>query len=518
MLSKKFPLVVFLFLSVLSVRGQKIDSLEALLPGATGAARADVLYALAYEYIEVDNGMAKRLSGQGYQIAKDLNDSLLIVRTGRVFGSALRRTGSLDSALLIYGNVVQIARKKHFRDELNTLLNSFGLAYSLTAQYDKALEQYLETLSIRKEKKDTASVSIVLNNIGVVHYKLKDYGRAIEYFKNSLALKNKVGDQYDIETLLVNIGCAYAYKNDSALAMQYIERGLNVCERKECSSTLFLNAYVGLGFNYFNQGKFYQAEQSFLKGRDFATSADDTRFHLDCIDYLSQIYLKRNQVDKAIRYLNDAEKLIEKTSTFNLEATKIYLRFFEAYSIKRDYPRIAHYQAKYIGSRENIFNEELTTSLMKIDANYLERENLAKISVQNQMITLKEEIIEEQRLLIIFAGSVVMGLFVLAGILLMVYKQKKQMNLVLDEKVNDRTRALKQSHESLILATREKKMLVVRTSEDIRSSLATIKGLCAVGLQDISDSNAKHYVIKMKSASEQLSFVLQDLYTVGSTR
>lgn len=37
-----------------------------------------------------------------------------------------------------------------------------------------------------------------------------------------------------------------------------------------------------------------------------------------------------------------------------------------------------HYQQKYIELKEGVYNEELTINLMRIEANYQERENMLK--------------------------------------------------------------------------------------------------------------------------------------------
>ena len=65
----------------------------------------------------------------------------------------------------------------------------------------------------------------------------------------------------------------------------------------------------------------------------------------------------------------------------------------------KNHERTAFYQQKYIQLKDSVYSEELTINLMKIEADYQERENRAKIEAQGQVLQLKEEIIKRQQIL-----------------------------------------------------------------------------------------------------------------------
>ena len=155
---------------------------------------------------------------------------------------------------------------------------------------------------------------------------------------------------------------------------------------------------------------------------------------------------------------------------------------------------MAFYQQKYIQLKDSTFNEQMTTNLMKAQATYLERENTARIESQSQVLALKEEIIKSQYQLNILIG---VGALILVGIALLLVrsnKQKQILNLLLDQKVKERTRELELNRDALFNTNQEMNTLILQTSDDIRSHLATIDGLHKVGLKDIHDPLALKYM------------------------
>ena len=54
----------------------------------------------------------------------------------------------------------------------------------------------------------------------------------------------------------------------------------------------------------------------------------------------------------------------------------------------KNFKKVEFYQSKYITLKDSIYNKELTTNLMKIEAEHLEKENKEKIEFQNRILAL----------------------------------------------------------------------------------------------------------------------------------
>jgi hypothetical protein len=148
---------------------------------------------------------------------------------------------------------------------------------------------------------------------------------------------------------------------------------------------------------------------------------------------------------------------------------------------------------------------------MKVEADYLEKENQAKIASQNQVLLLKEEVIKRQNLLNVSISAVAIVLIILAVVLVKNNRQKKSINQLLELRVKERTKELEINRIELIRACSERDLLIEKTTQTVRSSLASIKGICEVGLKDISEPGARLYIQKVEETSDTLSNSLNAL-------
>lgn len=497
------PFLCLAFGSI-SACSQNLDSLKALLAAAEGKERVDVLYELSHDHMGINNNTALAYGVEGYTLASSLNDSLRILKTGMVTASALRRLGEIDSALAVSNRVLPISGRNGYRGMRAILLNSMGILHNYKAQYDKALQYYFESLSIRRSMADTASQLVVMRNVALVYYKLKNYRKALNMFIDNVRMHEKLGYFDDHDILLLNIAHCHAYLNEFDSAKFYIRKALRFCG-SGCSDDRFVQANFVEGITLFGQNDWKRAEPYFLKSFHLARSLEDVRLQLDNIDYLSQIYLHLGRYSDVSRYLDMGESLISQNHSFNLERIKIYSRFSELYSKTRDYEKASHFQWMHSRLKDTVFNGEMTRNLMKAEADFLERENAAKITAQNEVIGLKEEIIRHERVknrILILLAAVFAGFI---GLLFRNYRQKKNLNTRLERKIAERTQELRHSRDELLTTLQERDVMFHRASQSVHETMKTIRGLCFAGMKEITDPLAVAYIRKIDSSSGQLS-------------
>jgi hypothetical protein len=87
---------------------------------------------------------------------------------------------------------------------------------------------------------------------------------------------------------------------------------------------------------------------------------------------------------------------------------------------------------------------------------------------------------------------------------------------LLDSWVKERTEDLKINHDILQRACEERDIIMNKTAIDIRSSLATIKGLCYLGMKEAHDYRC--YFDRSTVASDNLLEIIKNLvYNRSST-
>lgn len=184
------------------------------------------------------------------------------------------------------------------------------------------------------------------------------------------------------------------------------------------------------------------------------------------------------------------------------------------YNKVKNHERASFYQQKYIALKDSVYNEELTINLMKIEADYQERENRAKIAAQEQVLRLKEEIINGQQILNIVASTLVLIVVAFSIVLWRNYTRKKRANIILDAKVKSRTAELELSRDVLITALSSRNMLIDRAVSDVKEALSTMQGLCVIGLKDVSDPTARQYMHQLEKTSHHMATGLQSLFHI----
>ncbi len=488
-------------------KGQNIDSLKTKLGKSAGLERIQILSALAYEYVDSDYELCLVTSNEAINLAELYSDSFAIVRLSRIKALAFGRIGQVDSSIQLSEAILPLARRLNYTMEIKHILNRIGAAYSFKAQYDKALKSHYESLELREKSGSPFEISIALNNIGLVYLKLRDYDKALSYYLKCLDMRDEIKDRPSLELLLINTSLCYAYKGEFLKARDFVDEISTLC-KKNCSNIMYLHISFCSGVIANGLEDLISAEQHFLSAYKLAKELKDERLLLDNIIFLSEVYLKLNKLNLAEKYLSEAEQLMTADFPYNLELIKVYSGLFTLYSKSGNLKKVAEFQQKYIQLKDSVFSEELTRNLMNVEADYLERENKAKIAAQNEILLLNEKVIFRQRIASAFGFVTAALLIILVAVVVRNNRQQRKTNLSLEQKVKERTKELEINGNVLQQLLEVRDIQVQRMTSSVKSAVATIKGLCAVVKRDPELSSPNLYVNKIEVTSDQLLIAL----------
>lgn len=531
-----YPFQILLILVSVTAYSQnaRIDSLIKLNASASGVDKADVLYELAYEFIDVDNIQAVEFSTESRLYSARIGDSLRIVRACRLQSSAYRRLEILDSAISTAKFGLDIAVRNGFRDEVKILLNSVAITHSLKAEYDVALAYHFESLIIREEIGTQSEVSVTLNNIGFIYFKLKNYQKALEYFERALNIKREIKDVYGLDRLLINLGVCNIHLKDFARALNSIKEGLKVCE-ENCGSDILIEGESGLGVAYYYLDDLDESHRHFTQSLNFATDNDNKRFQAENLVYLARIELRRENLKQAETHLLRGEDIVTSLG-YNQLVLDFYKEFSNLYSLQREFEKASIYQKRYINLKDSLIGEELIKNIAKTQTQFEERENL-------RTIELKDEALARQRMLNLAIGTIAFLAALLVFVLYHNNKVRRRVNAKLSitnsklaeanatieaqnkelQSYNDKLEAeVKKATADLLVANtslekvnKELDNFIYKTSHDIRGPLASLKGMCNVALMDVKDQLALGYLQKLDETATKLNRILTRLLIIN---
>jgi hypothetical protein len=245
------------------------------------------------------------------------------------------------------------------------------------------------------------------------------------------------------------------------------------------------------------------AEKHFLRSYELVKGKDQ-RFEMDNVVYLLRIYISTKNIPAATKMIKEADAILFGDTYYTQGVLELYGQLAKFYQQRGDIHQVAYYQAKYIDLRDSVYNEHLTTNLMKVEAEYLERENKAKIEAQAKIMELSDNVITRQRAINIGVCIVALLSIAIVVVLTQNVKQKKLANLLLEQRVKERTSALEANHVELLKSLEERNQQVKKITAEIKSSMATIRGLCQLSLQDASLMHTGQYIHKIERTSDTL--------------
>jgi Skp family chaperone for outer membrane proteins len=106
-------------------------------------------------------------------------------------------------------------------------------------------------------------------------------------------------------------------------------------------------------------------------------------------------------------------------------------------------------------------------------------------------------------------GAMAILLVILAVVLIRSNRQKRTNNQMLERKVKERTKELELNRDMLQRSLDERDFVLEKISSEIRSTFATIRGLCSLVLTDMETEDRGQYIRSIDKTSEQLLMILR---------
>lgn len=513
-------LVVFIFFGTLVsnretfAQDQKIiDSLNVVLSKSSSDKKTEVLIGLGIEYSKTDIIKGLRHFEEAHSNSLKSGDSVGIVYSGWLRGEMLRRVERMDESIEILNYVLPIADRNRIRKYYKRILNTLALDHTFLANYDKALEYHFLSLVARETDGEKEAVNVSLANIGLVYFKLRNYEKALEYYDRTLKMKEEIGDMDNMEILLLNMGLCYNSLHKYEEAQKLILRSYSLCGNN-CPSQTKIEGEFGLGIAFFGLGQLETAKKHFTNSLGFARSAGDKLYQVENLISLARINIEENNDQSAIQFLVEAESVA--TNAGYVEALlDIYKTHSNVLDDLKDFKAASTYLNKYINLKDSTYSDKLIKNLTKVQTDYEERENLKTIAAKNAVLALKEETLKRQRTETQYAIVVSVLVFILAILMLQLFKITRKANARLEERVDARTKELNDTVETLAKVNGELDNFIYKTSHDIRGPLASLKGICNVAIMDVRDDVALNYLQKLDVTAERLNTILTRLLIIN---
>lgn len=445
----------------------RVDSLKRVLEGTTGRKRSEILWELSGEYLDSqDNMLALSCIHDAYELSKqEPVDSLWLVHMGRVTVRTLARLERYNDAFIILDDILPVARRNAFIQEINYCLSAAGRMYSLQGKYDKALLCNLECLAIREKLGDREEVSITENNIGFTYYKVENYSKALEYFSRSLASKQAVGSRYDEDLAYINVGLCYKYLGKTEQALQYVTKALDLCGT-HCRDGIIMDGTLALGVLYSDLKQPKLSRENLLRCYKVAVRTGSSRYQAESLVALARQANNSGLYTKAFRHLKESEQAALSANSRTM-VSQTYHELFRATKGMKRYADATQYWDKYWLCRDSLFNESLEHQLVSTQVKFEQKRNETRLALQESTVQWQGH----QNFWIALIGGL---LIIVIELLIYDYTGRKRETQILETLVHDRTRALDQKVRVLERETTEGKAWQDKLDKSLREGCSRL--------------------------------------------
>lgn len=331
----------------------------------------------------------------------------------------------------LFLKAIRIARKNKMKEFELKNLRHLGLLYWIMNQFENLFKVVDRALKIAKEINHHLEECYALNQLGIYHLRKNDYRKAYEFFDKAVYLAEKENKLDLVPECLDNLGLVYYYFGNYELSEGYFKKALKIYEKendtKNIITDLFELAIIfykkqkvnqsvfnfdeilnlmftalelshKIGYQEFeprilNNIGFIYLDNDLRKAEDFSRQAwqkgrllQDKEVIASSLNNLATIYLRRNQIDRALATFKQSLKVALEIDYWN-EVWKDYSGIAQCYERLRKFDQALQIYQKALKVFEKI-RETIALDLHKISFDREKREVYEGII--RALVSLKE--------------------------------------------------------------------------------------------------------------------------------
>jgi len=474
-------ILLLLLAGVQSSSGQdlvKVDSLKTLLKRSHGLVRSQISRELVFEYADRDNGLALEYAQQACEAISGLAvDSLYFVRVNRLKAQILKRLERYQDAIESIQIPLNVARRNSYTEECEMLLNTLALGHFYLGHYDKSILIHLENLRI-KELNGSADRIVSYNNIGLLYYKLEDYKRALEYFQKGIETIN--GDSALTTILYFNVALCYSCLKEHELALRYVQRGMAYCSGA-CEESTVMDGEFALGLIHYYKHNDSLAQFHIQRSYEIARDIGDYRRRAETLLYLGKLLNSNRDFYRSGPYLKNAVV----NALHSRAKSLIWQSYFElSLSLAgqgRDRDAVDAWDKGRV-FKDSLFDERIMNALLIAEVDFEQEKNKIRLARQESIADFQKQ----ENFAISILGCL---LFIVVGIMVFVFYERKRENEELERKVHERTRTLEKRVRTLERNEVERRAWEDKLDRAIHEGTTRLDVLTAMtGKQQLTDA------------------------------
>ena len=468
------------------------------------------------------------LSNQALTLLSNSDRPDLIAQSYILLGKANYSLNKYGSSIDFYKKAELIYVKLGDSTSVCSVMNNIGNSYQMKSEYGLAIEYFQKALRLCGGLKNDKYEASILNNLGIVYQITGRYNESLDCLNQALSYFDELNDKAGYSSAENNIGITYNCLGKYQEALVWFNKCIKI--KKELKDTL------NLASTYESLGQVYEKMDSDIKALEIYKMSLQLQERIEnyngaTFDYISlaRVNLKIKNYRKAFDYLANANKLVKKNENY-LAEKDIYKLLSDYYLAIGDPLQSRAMLIKYISISEKIFDKNVSDRIAEIT---VQNESEQK-EYQNKLLLANLEIekykLRRSRDIQFF--FIVISLIVSSLLIYTLYFLKKlrlkndqiekinielnNFNLELEEKVDERTKELRDALKKADESDKLKSAFLANMSHEIRTPMNGIIGFAKVLEDDnLSESERRKYLNVIKHQGQSLMQTINDIISLS---
>lgn len=502
----------------------RIDSLKTELRLASGEKRFTILNDLGFEYRLSAPDSTIYYCKQAYDLGKSLNLKKYLSKPLSFIGLASAYKGDYKTSFDYHQEAIRVASDQQDSIQLGYCYNNFGRLFFEQGDLTRAYNNFIKADEIFAVTREDIGKAYVARSLSNLFRSQGDYVKALNMSRQAFKLREKIGDKRQLISALTELGLVYGEveQKDSA----------NLCFKRADALAYSINDVISLaelkiGWSEFlaSHGDINEADTLAHDAYWIVVNAENYRLLPRVNLLMGQVHYKLGQYEKALPYL---KKLLTITSEANLDLQRdAHFYLSQIYEKKGDDDRATLHINRYLVLKESLQSVELARQIEKlqfqleIEKKESENEILKANSARN------DAIIAQQRLENIILIAVVTFVSALFFVQYRNSKKKREINKKLElqyaeiqlqkQEIANQNEKLEKRNQELSELNHEKDTLMNIVAHDLKAPLNRIFGLSElVEIEGNLNQGQLKYMSLIKDSTRSGLDLIVDLLDVNS--
>ena len=275
--------------------------------------------------------------------------------------------------------------------------------------YIEALQAYFNSEKQAVLAGDELAKAGVLISIADTYSEMGNSRNAKTYYRRGLKEVRSINDSVVLATTLLNAGDEYLKTKQYDTAMLYFDESGRIFKKLEIP--------IGLAYNYGNSGMVYAelgrdslAENNIFAAIDILEKLEDYHPIAVYLGYMSDIYSKRNNLEKAFYYAEQSLKLAE-DQNLKKEISEAHLRLAELNKKIGNFESAYQHYENHITYRDSINNIAAVQEMARMRTENEIAKKQTEVDLLEQKEKTQKAIVIATGIALVLIGIIAFGLF-----------------------------------------------------------------------------------------------------------